>query len=355
MSFETTAVPARTRHSKYDMNTFSLSDTIPRLDSIDQALSQNRGALARSVNQGEFWKPCPGTTGDYLCCGYQILTPLTGCGMYCRYCVLQAYFDHQCQVVFENYDYLEREVRSKLETTSGIVRFGTGEFADSLFLEPKLGLSRKIAKLLEPYKNVVVEFKTKSANVGLLAQISDPSKVIIGFSLNTPRMIDLMEKGTASLEQRLEAARRCEEMGFHTAFHFDPIIWYPDWKREYRALVRKIFSVIRKPERIAWWSMGGFRCMPELKKLLKQKNEHLPLFTGEMITGTDKKLRYFRPVRTGFYRVLQKEIMDHFSETPLYLCMESPVVWKEAEMAWRIPEGLTAYLDMRAVSILNSR
>ena len=190
---------------------------------IDKETAADRKAIVQLQNKGEFWKPCPGTKG-YICCGYQILTPSTGCGMYCKYCILQAYFPYQCQVLFQNFDDLEKEVRTKLSNRSEVVRFGTGEFGDSLYSEHKTGVARKIAELLEPYPNVIVEFKTKSTNIEPLKAIRKPQKVIIGFSLNTPAMIERMESGTAPLEQRLETAAKCIEMGFYVAFHFDPML-----------------------------------------------------------------------------------------------------------------------------------
>ena len=166
---------------------------------INSDLVNNRSAVIKQHNRSEFWKPCPGTSKGYLCCGYQIITPATGCGMYCRYCILQAYFPYQCQVLFENFDDLEKEIRTKLASRKGIVRFGTGEFGDSLYSEHQAEAAIKIAALLEPYPNVIVEFKTKSDNISSLINIKTPQKVIIGFSMNTPSMIECMEKGTSSL------------------------------------------------------------------------------------------------------------------------------------------------------------
>jgi len=310
-------------------------------------------ALISSVNKGEFFKPCPGTTAGYLCCGYEILTPLTGCGMYCDYCILQAYFDHRCQVVFENFNDLETEIRQKLSKRSGIVRIGTGEFADSLFQEYNLGLCRKIAALLAPYPNVLVEFKSKSSRIDALAEIKNTRKAVVGFSMNTPEMIALHERDTAPLEARLEAMRRCEEMGFYIGIHFDPLLWHEGWEAGYRIVVRRIFDSIRNPDNIAWWSMGGFRTNPKLKKMLREQNRHFPLFAqGEMILGQDGKYRYFRPIRVAFYRALQEEIMAHHPAIPLYLCMESPEVWRESGMDDRIPNGLVQYLDDRAAVLL---
>ncbi len=312
-----------------------------------------RNDIVHATHQGDFWKPCPGTTAGYLCCGYQILTPLTGCGMYCRYCILQAYLECQSQVVFDNFADLEREVRNKLAGRTGVVRFGTGEFGDSLYLEDKLHLCDKIAALLDPYPNVLVEFKTKSAGVNGCAALKNPSKAVVGFSMNTPRMVSLLEQGTASIEDRLAAAQRCLDMGFWVAFHFDPIVWYPEWEREYREVASLIFRAISDTSRIAWWSLGGFRSSPALKALLKKTNEHLPLFAmGELVQGEDGKIRYYRPIRVEFYSAIRDEVEKRDPRIPLYLCMESPEVWMQSGMMKRIPGGLARYLDDRAEQML---
>jgi spore photoproduct lyase len=318
------------------------------------AILSDHKALITSVQKGEFLKPCPGTTKGYFCCGYQVLTPLTGCGMQCDYCILQSYFDHRCQVHFENFDDLIAEFNDKIRKWHGVMRVGTGEFADSLFQENNLGISKKIAELLEPYPNVVVEFKTKSGSIQTLSLIKKPEKVVIGFSMNTPAMIGLHEKDTATLEQRLSAITRCEEMGFWVAIHFDPIFLYPEWKEDYCDVVGRIFSHIKDPQKIAWWSMGGFRTSPALKKYLKRTNSHLPLFaSSDLVLGEDGKYRYFRPVRVAFYRTLQEEISTHAPQTTLYLCMESPEVWEASGMVGRIPDGLVRYLDKRAEEMLS--
>jgi spore photoproduct lyase len=316
-------------------------------------IDPQRLTLKTAVHKGEFWKPCPGTSDDYLCCGYQILTPLTGCGMYCSYCILQVYFDHQHQTCYQNFDDLEDEVHRKMEKhTCGVVRFGTGEFGDSLYQENRLGLSKKIAAVLGRYDNVLVEFKTKSVNVSTLGQIKNPHKVVIGFSLNTEKMVEQLEKGTAPVKKRLEAAALCEEMGFSVAFHFDPMVWYDGWDSEYRNVVSMIYHYIKDPQNIAWCSMGGFRTMPSLKNELRKHSAHLPLFAGEMILGADGKLRYPRPLRVEFYKTMDEQFRKYQDDAPLYMCMESQEVWEECGMYGRIPNGLTHFLDERAVSIL---
>ena len=207
--------------------------------------------------------------------------------------------------------------------------------------------------MLDPYPNVLVEFKTKSAGVNGCAALKNPSKAVVGFSMNTPRMVSLLEQGTASIEDRLAAAQRCLDMGFWVAFHFDPIVWYPEWEREYREVASLIFRAISDTSRIAWWSLGGFRSSPALKALLKKTNEHLPLFAmGELVQGEDGKIRYYRPIRVEFYSAIRDEVEKRDPRIPLYLCMESPEVWMQSGMMKRIPGGLARYLDDRAEQML---
>jgi spore photoproduct lyase len=283
--------------------------------------------------------------------------------MYCSYCVLQVYFESQRQTVFENFGDLEREVHRKMELPEfrdRVVRIGTGEFGDSLFLENRFGVSKRVADVLDRYENILVEFKTKSVNISSLGRIKSPRKVVIGFSINTERMVGQLEKGTAPVVERLKAARRCVEMGFSVAFHFDPIVWYDGWADEYRRTVSMIYDSVGDAGRIAWCSMGGFRCMPSLKVELRKLGMDLPLFAGEMVLGADGKLRYPRTLRVDFYRVMDAQFRACQPDAPLYLCMESREVWEECGMYPRIAtpddngaNGLTYFLDQRAKIILS--
>ncbi len=321
--------------------------------SLSEDRLAERNKIVTDTNRGRFWKSCPGTGTGYYCCGYQVLTPLIGCGMYCRYCILQDYNEFSHHVEFKNWDDLEREVQGVLKGLQGkVVRVGTGEFADSLYLEDTLGLSQKVARLLNTYDNVLTEFKTKSINVLPLKSVAHPAKNVIAFSMNTPRMISTMEVNTASVAERLQAAKWCVDQGFWVAFHFDPMFWYPQWKKEYQEVVQDIFSTIKDANKIAWWSLGGFRTVPALKARLKKEGKHLPLFSGELVLGEDKKYRYFRSIRVELYEAMREAVDAHAPDTTLYLCMESPEVWAESGLLSRIPKGLVRYLDDRAKMLL---
>jgi spore photoproduct lyase len=173
--------------------------------------------------------------------------------------------------------------------------------------------------------------------------------------MNTPAMIALHERDTAPLDVRLGLISHCEDRGFRIGIHFDPIFSYDNWETEYRDVVGRIFAHLKNPDSIAWWSMGGFRTNPALKKLLRKTGSHLPLFAqSDMILGDDGKFRYFRPIRTAFYEAFQEEVVKHAPDTTLYLCMENEDVWAKAGMLYRIPNGLVEYLDKRAEKLLET-
>jgi spore photoproduct lyase len=145
-----------------------------------------KGVLHIVRFKGAFLKPCPGTKA-YICCGYQILNIGTNCPMDCSYCILQAYFNQPNLRVFAN---LDEEIDIIVERIDQhpdrIFRIGTGEFTDSLALEPLLRWSDLLLPRLCSRRNVVLELKTKTTNVETLIKSPVRDRVIISWSLNTP-------------------------------------------------------------------------------------------------------------------------------------------------------------------------
>jgi len=81
--------------------------------------------------------------------------------------------------------------------------------------------------------------------------------------------------------------------------------------------------------------------------------------SGEFIKGIDNKMRYFRPLRVGAYRLLASSLEEHVDRDILYLCMESPTVWEDVfRIEGMSTQRLSARLDeacMRAFGGINGR
>ncbi len=212
--------------------------------------------------------------------------------------------------------------------TNRFFRIGTGEFTDSLALESLTNYSSYLIEFLSQFRNVVLELKTKVVDLSWTDVVKDPRLVLPAWSLNAIDIPIKEEIYTAPLEERLNAAERCADMGFRVCLHFDPIIYYPDWERGYSKTIEMIFDYL-KPADIAYLSLGSFRGMPHLFKFIEENwPESDYIYHGEFIKGIDGKLRLFRPIRIKQFRFMVNLLRKYGVDKQIYFCMESDEVWK---------------------------
>jgi spore photoproduct lyase len=231
--------------------------------------------------------------------------------------------------IFSNTEDLLREADELLSKHRRFFfRIGTGEITDSLALDPYIGFSREIVPFFAEQPNALLELKTKSDCVDDLLSIDPKDRVVVAWSMNPQRIIELHEHGTASLEARLAAARRCQNAGYRLGFHFDPIIEYAGWEADYEATVERLFATVDW-RRVAWLSMGVLRLTPGLKRTIHERFPLTPLVTGEQVLCPDGKLRYFQPLRVSMYRKMLGWMRRAAPAAKVYLCMESREVWQQ--------------------------
>jgi spore photoproduct lyase len=319
------------------------------VNSAADPVSRGKQVLYLTRNKGGFLKACPGTR-EYTCCDYQILHVASFCTMDCSYCILQSYFHPPLLQFFVNREDLDREL-TDLFTRRSVSRVGTGEFTDSLIWERWTDLTEFLVSRFSAQEKAVLELKSKTVNIDGLKGLDHRKKTILSWSLNTPAVMKVEERRTASLEARLNAAAQCQEWGYPLAFHFDPMVIYEGCETDYHKVVVQLFERIR-PENIVWISLGTFRFMPALKSLIARRFPSSKISYGEFITGLDGKMRYFKPLRIALYRQMVAWIKDVAPDVTVYFCMEDHDVWKET-MGF-VPEadgGLGRMLDSSAVNV----
>ena len=277
--------------------------------------------------KGSWLKRCPGTL-DHICCNYLVINSITGCPLDCTYCYLQAYMNKPGITVFTNFDDLIRELRGFFEKNHGShYRIGTGEFSDSLALDRKIGLSKRLIELFAGQEDHLLELKTKTKEVDHLLDLDHRGKTIFAWSVNPERVVKSEEIKAVSLAERIKASGKCVRAGYPVAFHFDPVIHYAGWEKEYQEVVDHIFSEIG-PDKIAWISLGALRYPPQLKDIIGERFPHSQITLGELDKGEDGKIRYLKPIRINIFRELYNKIRKHSKEVYVYLCMESADVWQ---------------------------
>lgn len=282
--------------------------------------------------RGNFLKRCPCTPG-YLGCDYYVLNLITNCTLGCSYCILQAYLDTPVINIFTNTDNMWPELDTFLnDHPADFFRIGTGELSDSFIFDEITGTTRSLAAYFSQTPNGVLELKTKTRNVRHLLNVKHGGRTVLAWSLNPPAAAGREEAGAASPAERLEEAVRAEKKGFPVAFHFDPIIHYPNCRAEYTELVESMLRRIH-PDSIAWISLGSLRFMPDLPEFASRTHPDTRIFHDEFIRGQDGKMRYFVDLRIALYRMIAERIRELAPQIPLYLCMESPEVW-HAVLGW---------------------
>lgn len=313
-------------------------------------IGRAKETLVLARQKGPFWRACPGTK-EYICCGYQTLQVMTNCPLDCSYCILQGYFNFPAMTIFTNWDDMWGEIEARMSAEPDrIWRLGTGEFGDSLALDEIVGLNRELITRLAAWPNIVLEIKTKWHRVEPLLDLGPNPQVIFAWSLNPPRLIQQEEQGAAPLAARLAAAQKCAQAGFGLAFHFDPLIYYPGWEEDYRHVVEQLLAAV-PADRIAWISLGALRYMPPLKNLIRQRFPASRIVEEEFITAPDGKKRYFKTLRAEMFSRLREWIGDGAPEMFVYLCMESPWMWRQVFGQAPTRQELGQRLDARAAAM----
>lgn len=293
--------------------------------------------------KGQFFKRCPGATQKKTlsCCNYYVLNLGSQCNMNCSYCYLQSYLNSPVMKIYSNIDQALEELDAiAREQGSMPFRVGTGEVIDSLSLDPLTQYSRELIAFFKKYPQWKLEFKTKSNLVDQFLSEDHSENVIVSWSINADIITQREEHLTASLNERLMAARKCADHGFPVAFHIDPMIYHENWELNYADVVNRITALF-KPEEVHIISIGTLRFQPEQKQMMRERFGFSSLvMSGELFPSEGGKMRYDSVLRGQMYKHVYTTFKNHNPNWNIFLCMETPETWISSfdKTAQQIPE-----------------
>lgn len=279
-------------------------------------LAQKKGELVKEV-QRDLFREIPNE--------YYIIHSF-GCPSDCQYCFLYDYLPHQMPTLFVNVDDMLHSIEETINSRSQEkLIFHAGEFSDALAYDHITHLSQPLVELFAKYDHATLEMRTKSNNVSNLLGVRHNGKSVISWTFSPQRVVQLFEYQTATADERIEAARQCQEHGYPVALRLDPIVRYPGWERGYRALINKMAQRLQ-PELISDCHLGVFRYTPGLWRVIRDRFPNSWLRMQESVPSSDGKYRYFKPLRLEMYRRIIGWLREAFPELHIELCMESPEV-----------------------------
>jgi len=251
-----------------------------------------------------------------------------GCPHGCKYCG-----GGKVAVVFTNVEELiEREVipHARANPWQKVFMFNSS-LTDTLCFEPEYGLSALLADYYASTSDQHYLIHTKSANVDFLLDLDHRGHTIVLWSLTSETASRLVEPGSATMEERIEAARKCQAAGYTIRYKFKPIVPVRGWREECERMVALAFEHTR-PDNVgiytlAWMNAGEFEQIIDPA-----------LLDPDFVAAAEAAAEELRDVSAGpfphearaeIYDFYLRQIRRHDPEVPVFLCTETPDMWAE--------------------------
>ena len=251
-----------------------------------------------------------------------------GCPHGCKYCP-----GGKVSVINTNVEeIIERDVRPIAEENlwQKVFMYNSA-LSDTICFEPEYGMSQLLAEYYATTPDQHYLIHTKSANVDFLLDLDHQGRTIMLWSLSGRTPSRIVEPGSATTEERIEAARKCQQAGYPVRIKFKPITPVKGWRDECREMVELLFSKVQ-PDNvglcfIAWMSLDELKGCIDFDILdaayVAEMEAHADAMKG-VVTGP------FPPrVRAEVYGFYLNEIRKHDADVPVFLCTESREMWDE--------------------------
>ncbi|MDY0287544.1 MAG: DNA photolyase [Sphaerochaeta sp.] len=267
--------------------------------------------------------PCPVEGEKTRCCNLRTLDAVQQCAFGCSYCSIQSFYNKGAIEVVGNLQ--ERLEQITLE--EDFWHIGTGQSSDSLLWGNDFGTLDALATLARRYPKTIIELKTKSHRTDWIA-MEMPPNIVATWSLNAPTIIEKEEHLSATLEQRIAAARKAADKGIPVGFHLHPMVWFKGWQEEYASVIDTVVDTFASDE-LVMFSLGTLTFTKAVLRTLRGEGRESRILDMEL-TGAAGKYSY--PLATKqemfshAYSCFPKEWRE---EGPFfYLCMEDPSLWE---------------------------
>ncbi|MCZ6790974.1 MAG: hypothetical protein O7C70_04175 [Candidatus Dadabacteria bacterium] len=277
-------------------------------DKNSLALANKKGELVKSIGRmdhGQFY-----------------LFHEIDCKYDCEYCYLQYYFQTKVPVVFVNRDEVLEKIEEILMSFDNPY-FHVGEVCDALAFDDLTEFSLDIAELFSRHENGTIEFRTKSTNVENLISIKNPPRNIIpSWTFSPQKIAETIEHKTPSFNERLSAAKRCQEAGYTVGVRLDPIIRIPGWEDQYRLIVEELLTTL-DTQKIDYIALGTPKHNKVLFEVIKKRFPESPTILGEIFPSTDGKYKYLKFQRVQIYKTMISWIREFSQDIKVDLSIES--------------------------------
>lgn len=265
---------------------------------------------------------CPVASEKTRCCNLLTLDAVESCGFDCSYCSIQSFYN-QNTITFDS-GFADKLLNLNLDQNK-TYHIGTGQSSDSLMWGNREGILDSLFRFARENPNVILEFKTKSDNIKHFLENNVPTNILCTYSLNTQTIIDNEEHLTASLNKRVNAARKLADKGVKVGFHFHPIVEYENYLEEYEEVYEKLINEFNVDE-VALISFGTLTFIKPVIKQLRER-EFRTKITQIPHVDASGKTSYPDSTKVEMFKHAYESFKPWHKNVFFYLCMEEHSMW----------------------------
>ncbi len=248
-----------------------------------------------------------------------------GCVHRCHYCGLGGLLATMVNVE----DYVEQLGRL-IEAHPWQETYLLEDDAEIPVLEPELGCLGPIIEFFGTLEDRYVVIHTKTWNVDWLLDLPHNGNTIIVWSLSAPTQSRVFEPVAGTTEERIEAARKCQEAGYTIRYKFKPIIPVRNWRQEATQTIDLLFEKTN-PDVISLCTYM-WMTVEEMTRRLDADYldpEYLKAAEESVEEMADTRAKPFPEwVRAEIYEHHFDEIRKRDAEVPVSLSTENFPMWK---------------------------
>ena len=264
----------------------------------------------------------------------------SGCAFRCDYC----WFGGLVRIFVNMEEYVENlDEICELGPFQRIYKWDNQ--TDVNCFEPEWGASKLFVDYFADKPDKYLEiYVGKSDNVDYLLPLDHKGKTILQWSLGARTQTTVMEKETAPWDQRIEAARKCQDAGYIVRYRFSPIIPVKNWEQENAELIERIFART-KPDVISlcafgWMSVDDAKQCIDFSlldpKYVAAMEAEAPFIAARGFTsGGGRPIPH--DARAYLFKVLIDEIRKHDRTIPISLCLDTVEMWALFERELGMP------------------
>jgi len=284
---------------------------------------ETRITVTRGTSTEKIFGMCPVASPLTVCCNLRTIDAVKNCGFGCSYCGIQTMYSNQ-EVVFD--ERFEKKLNDIVLDRNRRYHIGTGQSSDSLMWGNKQGILEAMLNFARKWPNAMIEFKTKSKNIRHLLKLDVPDNVVCSWSLNPQIVIDNEEHLTASIDERIDAARAVADKGIKVSFHFHPMIHFDGWQDAYAGISECIQTNFKTHE-VLFISFGSLTFPKPIIRKIRTYDIQSRILQMPMQANPEGKMTYPDDIKKELFRFGFQSFKKWHDKVFFYLCMEEKKFW----------------------------